>query len=91
MGDYKRVIRAAKGRCEAYAEESLFSGKSVNGVIFSMKNSYADWHDTRREEISGPGGGPVDVKVYDQRARTSRDRVLLQVEGEIVKESDSSQ
>lgn len=83
-GGYLKIIQDAKTKCEAYAEEFLFSGKSTQGAIFAMKNNFQDWHDTRREEITGLGGGPLSVQVNDERARASRAQLLQQVEGEAV-------
>ena len=37
---------------EAYQEEFLYSGKSVAGAIFSLKNNY-DWKDKTETELSG--------------------------------------
>lgn len=89
-GGYLEVIQEAKTKCEAYAEEFLFSGKSTQGAIFAMKNNFQDWHDTRREEITGLGGGPLSVQVNDERARASRAKLLQQVEGKAVQPELSS-
>lgn len=34
------TIKKAKDRCERYAEEKLYGGGQVAGVIFNMKNNY---------------------------------------------------
>lgn len=34
------TLSLAKARCEAFAEEHLFSGKGVSGVIFNLRCNY---------------------------------------------------
>ena len=43
-GKFSNTIKKAKERCERYAEEKLYSGGQVAGVIFSMKNNW-NWKD----------------------------------------------
>lgn len=43
------TIKAAKAKCERYAEEHLFVGKNVAGVIFNLKNNYG-WKDQQHVE-----------------------------------------
>lgn len=78
--EFFSLIKDAKNKCQAYAEEYLFSGKSVNGAIFSIKNNYTDWHDTRREEITGLNGTSLGITVNDERAKQSRERLLVQTQ-----------
>lgn len=47
--DFSDIIKAAKLRCENYAEQQLYSGKSVVGPIFNLKNNY-NWSDTKKLE-----------------------------------------
>jgi hypothetical protein len=44
------TIKAAKAKCERYAEEQLFFGGNATGVIFNLKNNYS-WVD-RTEQIN---------------------------------------
>lgn len=48
-GEYFDTIKAAKEKCYAYTEESLFVGKNPSGAIFSLKNNYG-WVD--KQEIA---------------------------------------
>lgn len=47
------TIKSAKMKCEAYAEEKLFTGKQAVGPIFSLSNNYKNWHDVRETKHSG--------------------------------------
>lgn len=44
---YSNTIKAAKDKCYAYVEESLFVGKNPSGAIFSLKNNYG-WTDVSK-------------------------------------------
>lgn len=46
------TIKKYKDLCENYAEEQLFLGKNVAGVIFAMKNNY-EWQDKQVSEHQG--------------------------------------
>jgi len=46
------TIKKAKLMCENFAEERLFSGGTVAGVIFNLKNNYG-WKDESKVEHSG--------------------------------------
>ncbi len=74
--EFHDIYLMAKSRCEAYAEECLYSGKSVTGVVFSMKNNFDGWHDIRREEISGVGGVPLEISDNDGKAKQAREVLL---------------
>lgn len=54
--DFDTIIKRAKAMCENYAEEKLFSGGSVAGVIFNLKNNYG-WKDRQEidQNIKGDG------------------------------------
>jgi len=73
---FEEVITYARMKCEAYAEEFLFSGKSAQGSMFVLKNRYG-WHDTRREEISGIDGQEINISVNDEKAQQARNTLLL--------------
>ncbi len=75
--EYFFVIQEARTRCEAFAEETLYSSKSMAGVMFSMKNNFEGWNDTRREEVVGLNG-PETPQLHDDAARASRARLLSQ-------------
>lgn len=45
--EYFDAITRAKLRCQAYAEEQLYTAKSANGPIFALKNF--GWTDSRIE------------------------------------------
>jgi hypothetical protein len=46
------TLKRYKDLCENYAEEQLFLGKNVAGVIFAMKNNY-EWQDKQVSEHQG--------------------------------------
>lgn len=43
------TVKAAKMKCQNYAELHLFRGKNATGAIFSLKNNYG-WVDRREED-----------------------------------------
>ena len=59
--EYVDTIKKAKLRVETYAENRLYSGQQVAGVIFSLKNNFG-WKDKTETELTGPAGGPIAVK-----------------------------
>lgn len=62
---FSDTIKSAKRRVEAYAEEQLYKGKNVAGVIFSMVNNFSEWKNTQRSEITGANGKDLKVEVVD--------------------------
>lgn len=79
--DYFFVIQEARSRCEAFAEETLYSSKSMAGVMFSMKNNFEGWNDTRSSGCSSVHDvvhGPEAPQLHDDAARASRARLLSQ-------------
>lgn len=56
------TIKAAKEKCHAYAEESLFVGKNPSGAIFNLKNNYG-WKDQNQTQLTGDKENPLIVKV----------------------------
>lgn len=58
--EYFDTIRAAKDKCEAFAEESLWKPKVATGVIFNLKNNYG-WVD--KQEVDNTIKAQVDNKV----------------------------
>jgi hypothetical protein len=61
-GDEKFMdtIKKGKARVEAYNEQKLHMPQCT-GVIFNLKNNF-DWKDKSEQELSGPGGGPIQTK-----------------------------
>ncbi len=51
FAEYSDSIKKAKQKCQNYAEECLFAGKNVAGVIFNMKNNYK-WVDKQEVAVS---------------------------------------
>jgi len=49
--EFYDTIKKAKVKCECYAEERLFQGGNVAGVIFNLKNNYG-WRDKTEQEIN---------------------------------------
>jgi hypothetical protein len=56
---FSDTIKKAKAAIESYAEDQLFGGKNVAGVIFSLTNNYK-WKNTQRNELTGANGGPIE-------------------------------
>ncbi len=52
--EFSPTIKKAKQRCETWLEEQLYTGKSIAGVIFGLKNNY-DWKDKTEQEITATG------------------------------------
>lgn len=46
---YFDTIKAAKDRCEHFAEQQLYTANNVTGTIFSLKNNW-DWKDKSEVE-----------------------------------------
>ena len=59
---YFGTIKKARNMCEQYAEEKLFTGGSVAGVIFNLKNNYS-WRDKQHIEHLG---NKITVKLSDE-------------------------
>lgn len=57
--EYFPTVKKARAMCENYAEERLFSGGQVAGIIFNLKNNYS-WEDKTHQELSG------EVKMMDR-------------------------
>jgi len=49
------TIKKAKQKIENYAEEKLFNGRNVAGVIFNLKNNYSNWKDRQETDITSKG------------------------------------
>ena len=56
------TIKAARAKCENYAEEQLFIGKNTAGVIFNLKNNYS-WRDQQEVNLGGQEDNPIEVSV----------------------------
>lgn len=64
--EYSYTIKKAKLRCENFAEENLFMGKSPTGSIFALKNY--GWSDKTEHEHKGEINSTIDItsKVLSQ-------------------------
>jgi len=60
--EFHNTIKDAKLRCEQFAEARLF-GNSPTGAIFALKNY--GWSDRNETVLSGPDGGPIEIKGID--------------------------
>jgi len=60
---YVDVCKRARLRIEEQLNEKLLAGQGmVAGPIFALKNhDPSSWRDKHETEVSGPGGGPVQV------------------------------
>lgn len=61
--EFSHTIKAAKARCEFFAENMLFT-PSPTGTIFSLKNNY-EWKDKTEQENSGEQKIIVETRRYD--------------------------
>lgn len=59
--EFSNTIKKAKLKCEKYAEERLFSGGQVAGVIFNLKNNFG-WKD--KQEVESSGGVNITIKRF---------------------------
>jgi DNA-binding XRE family transcriptional regulator len=60
-------IKKAKSLCEQYAEEMLFQGRNVAGVIFNLKNNYSDWKD--KSEVDNNIKGSISLTDLFNKAK----------------------
>jgi DNA-binding XRE family transcriptional regulator len=60
-------IKKAKSLCEQYAEEMLFQGRNVAGVIFNLKNNYEDWKD--KQEVDQNIKGSISLTDLFNKAK----------------------
>ena len=58
--EFADTVKALKSICEHYAENRLY-GNNPTGAIFALKNY--GWIDKQQNELSGPGGGPMQSDV----------------------------
>ncbi|WP_057766704.1 terminase small subunit [Cytobacillus praedii] len=52
------TVRAAKAKIEAFVEESLWTPKVAQGVVFNLKNNFG-WEEKQSLEHSGPDGSAI--------------------------------
>lgn len=68
------TLKAAKEKCESFAEELLYTAPNVTGPIFNLKNNYG-WRDKTEADITSDGEriGLSDEQIEQLiRARTKR-------------------
>ena len=63
--EFYYTIKKAKQKCEKYAEEMLFRGQVVAGVIFNLKNNYKNWKD--KQEVEHSTDKPLEIKIVDDK------------------------
>lgn len=58
--EFSEALKKIDMVCKAYAEEELFVGKNVAGVIFNLTNNYPDEYKNKQYgEFSGKDGKPL--------------------------------
>jgi hypothetical protein len=67
------TVMRAKERIEAFVEESLWTPKVAQGVMFNLKNNFG-WHE--RQEITGKDGEPL-APVKDIASKTADELLRL--------------
>ena len=78
--DFFDCIKEAKQRIENYAEEKLFSGGQVAGIIFNLKNNYG-WVD--KTEVTSTVNG--NLSLTNERLRELTTDELKQLEDIMLK------
>lgn len=68
--EFFNTIKKAKQKIESYQEEFLFSGKSVAGAIFSLKNNYA-WNDKSEVDLN------ANVKQENDYSKLTTEELLV--------------
>lgn len=68
------TIKRAKLKCENYAEEHLFVGKSVVGSIFNLKNNYG-WVDRQEVNQTVNNTDNLSVEEMDKKIKDLMDKV----------------
>jgi hypothetical protein len=63
--EYWEVLDKARRKCEAYAEERLFTGKNTQGVQFILKNGYG-WKEKSDVDVTS-GGERLGVVVLPEK------------------------
>lgn len=75
------TINLAKGKRQHFLEKRLLSadqGPVVTSTIFALKNAAAaDWREKQEYELSGPDGGPIQVKSASPERRKAALALLL--------------
>ena len=73
--EFSKLLVGAKAKCENYAEEKLYTGSNVAGVIFSMKNNYG-WTD--KIDLGGAvdlGIGELTDAELDAKIKEKQDKI----------------
>lgn len=78
---FSNTVTRAKLRCEAYAEDHLFMGKTPAGAVFSLKNNYS-WVD--KSEVEHSGNVTDDLDAIDE-AELAREEASVAAAAEIAK------
>ena len=71
--EFAQSVSEASRLCQAWWErkgrEATFGGCegfNATAFIFNMKNRFPDsWRDRKEQEISGPGGAPIQLEISD--------------------------
>jgi hypothetical protein len=58
QAEFSNTIKKAKLKIHNFAENRLFSGQIVAGIIFNLKNNF-EWVD--RKELTGADGNPINL------------------------------
>lgn len=61
--EYFHTIRAAKAKIEAFVEESLWTPKIAQGVVFNLKNNFG-WKE--QQDINMSGDLDIHVSLDDE-------------------------
>lgn len=58
---FSNAIKKAKQRCQAFAEEQLFTNRNTAGVIFNMVNNYG-WRNKQDVDLGNKDDKPFQVQ-----------------------------
>jgi hypothetical protein len=67
LEEYSYTVKALKSVCENFAEARIY-GNNPAGAIFALKNY--GWTDRTQQEISAPGGGPLQAEITVKMVRS---------------------
>ena len=79
--EYHNIIKRAKEKIEAYAEEELYRTKgTTRGVVFALTNNFADWNkeknvniNQKTEDISGLSEAERKERIKELRNKLAED------------------
>lgn len=73
------TIDGTKKKIQSKKETSKEVPADVGAIKFFLTNRDPDnWQSLKKEEITGPNGGPISLNIHDDRAKLARANLLAQ-------------